>query len=84
MLHPSEGLTTQAREVRRPDGSLIKVINIGVPRNHPFADHDRRAVPSDLYNLIVGPIRLPPAPTILIRIRGPDPNYVATREDLEN
>ncbi len=57
--------------VRNPDGSISRVINIGVPSGHPLADPDSSAGPTGLHNLRIGPIRLPRAPTFVVRIRGP-------------
>ena len=57
--------------VTNNDGSISRVINIGVPRNHPLADLDSEAGPTGLHNLRIGPVRLPRAPTFVVRIRGP-------------
>ena len=55
--------------IRNDDGSVSRVINIGVPRDHPLADPESPAGPSGLHNLRIGPIRLPVAPTFIIRVR---------------
>ena len=57
--------------VTNNDGSISRVINIGVPRNHPLADLDSEAGATGLHNLRIGPVRLPRAPTFVVRIRGP-------------
>jgi len=49
----------------------MRLINIGVPRSHPFADTNSEAGNSGLYNLRIGPIRLPVAPTFMIRMQRP-------------
>ena len=57
--------------VTNPDGSISRVINIGVPRAHPLADPNSTAGPTGLHNLRIGPVNLPRAPTFVVRIRGP-------------
>lgn len=42
---------------------------MGVPRDHPFADPESIAGPGGLYNIRVGPIRLPAPPTFVVRLR---------------
>lgn len=54
--------------VTNDDGSISRIINIGVPRDHPLADPNSPAGPSGLHNLRIGPIRLPVAPTFVIRV----------------
>ena len=49
----------------------MRLINIGVPSTHPFADTNSQAGNSGLYNLRIGPIRLPVAPTFMIRLQRP-------------
>ena len=51
------------------DGSVSRVISIGVPRDHPFADPESGVGTSGLHNLRIGPIRLPVAPTFVVRVR---------------
>ena len=63
-------MRTAHRDVTNRDGSVTRVFSIGVPRSHPFADLDNEAGPdSGLYNLRIGPIRLPAAPTFAVRIQ---------------
>jgi hypothetical protein len=65
--------------VPNDDGSISRIINIGVPRDHPLADPNSPAGPSGLHNLRIGPIRLPIAPTFIIRVRRMrNPNQSAT------
>ena len=63
------GMRAVSSNVRGADGSMSRVISIGVPRDHPLADLDSPAGPSGLHNLRIGPIRLPVAPTFVIRVR---------------
>ena len=45
--------------------------NIGVPRDHQLADRNSPAGESNLYNLKIGPIEMPCAPTFVVRLRNP-------------
>lgn len=45
-----------------------------MPADHPLADPNSPAGNSGLHNLRLGPIRLPVAPTFVIRIMRPMPN----------
>ena len=67
----SSGMRAQSTNVTAADGSVARVINIGVPRDHPLADPTSEAGPTGLHNLRIGPVRLPRAPTFVVRIRGP-------------
>ena len=64
------GMRAAHAEVTNDDGSVSRVISIGVPRDHPFADPESEAGTSGLHNLRIGPIRLPVAPTFVVRVRG--------------
>ena len=64
----ANGMRSHSTDVTHADGSVTRVINIGVPSDHPLADMDRRAGVSGLHNIRIGPIRLPPAPTFIIRL----------------
>ena len=59
---------TRTTHVSNDDGSISRIINIGVPPDHPLADTTSPAGNSGLHNLRLGPIRLPVAPTFVIRI----------------
>jgi len=72
-------MRARARDVRARDGSTSRVISIGVPQDHPFADTDNRIGESDLFNMRIGPVRLPPAPTIIIRMQGPNQTRARAR-----
>jgi len=63
------GMRAAHTEVTNDDGSISRVISIGVPRDHPFADPESEAGTSGLHNLRIGPIRLPVAPTFVVRVR---------------
>mmetsp|Transcript_18356 Transcript_18356/g.31385 ORF Transcript_18356/g.31385 Transcript_18356/m.31385 type:complete len:95 (-) Transcript_18356:841-1125(-) len=39
----SNGMVTKSTEVKAKDGSISRVINIGVPSEHQFADPDSKA-----------------------------------------
>jgi hypothetical protein len=65
------GMRALSTNVTGADGSISRVINIGVPRDHPLADPTSEAGPTGLHNLRIGPVRLPRAPTFVVRIRGP-------------
>lgn len=67
-LNAQNGMRSHSTDVTHADGSVTRVINIGVPADHPMADGDRRAGVSGLHNIRIGPIRLPPAPTFIIRL----------------
>ena len=72
----SNGMRAVSSTVPNDDGSISRIINIGVPRDHPLADPNSPAGPSGLHNLRIGPIRLPIAPTFIIRVRRMrNPNY---------
>lgn len=45
------------------------MINIGVPQNHPLADPESEAGPTGLFNMRLGPIRIPAAPQFTINVR---------------
>ena len=65
------GMRARSTTLNHADGSMSRVISIGVPSDHPFADPASMAGPTGLHNLRIGPIRLPRAPTFIIRVRGP-------------
>ena len=51
-----------------------------MPRDHPLADPTSEAGPTGLHNLRIGPVRLPRAPTFVVRIRGPQLDDSVQRE----
>jgi hypothetical protein len=65
-----EGMRQRTQDVRHRDGSITKVISIGVPIDHPYADVEMGPSGDGLYNVRVGPLRLPMPPTFLVRQRG--------------
>jgi len=68
LFDPENGMRANSMEIKALDGSTTRVISIGVPSSHPFADPDSRITNSELHNLRIGHVRLPPAPTIIIKI----------------
>lgn len=64
-----DGIQTESYIKENDDGSVYRLINIGVPSNHPLADPYSKAGASSLHNLKIGPISLPVAPTFTIRVR---------------
>jgi hypothetical protein len=52
-----------------PNGARTRVISIGVPDDHIFADHDTEVGSHGLRNLRIGPIRLPAPPVFVVRLR---------------
>jgi len=56
-------------DVTNRDGSISRVISIGVPADHPFADLEMNSGNSGLHNIRIGPIRLLAPPTFIVRIR---------------
>ena len=64
-------MRTAHRDVTNRDGSVTRLFSIGVPRAHPFADPENQVGDNDsgLYNLRIGPIRLPAAPTFAVKIK---------------
>ena len=70
LLNPNPGgVRTRSTRVRREDGSISQVINIGVPEDHPLADRNNQVGDSGLYNIRMGPIPVPPAPQFVINYR---------------
>lgn len=62
-------MRTAHRDITNRDGSVTRMFSIGVPSTHPFADMDNQAgEDSGLYNLKIGPVRLPAAPTFAVKI----------------
>lgn len=61
-------MRAKSTTVTTSDGTSMRLINIGVPITHPFADTQSQAGNSGLYNLRIGPIKLPVAPTFMIRL----------------
>ena len=64
-----QGIRARSTTVTNPDGTFSQVINIGVPQDHPLADPNSQAGSSNLYNLRMGNIRVPPAPQFVINMR---------------
>lgn len=63
------GMRARSTNITHADGSVSRVISIGVPEDHLFADPDSHAGNQGLRNLRIGPIRLPAPPTFVIRIK---------------
>lgn len=55
-------------EFTNDDGSISRVITLGVPRDHPFADLDGPSGNGGLHNIRIGPVRLPAAPTFVVKL----------------
>ena len=69
-FNPDNAMKTAHKDVTNRDGSVTRVFSIGVPRTHPFADLDNQAGESSgLYNLKIGQVRLPAAPTFAVKIQ---------------
>ena len=66
----SEGLRARHATVVNPDGSVHRVVNIGVPPDHPLASAEPNG-PAGLHNMRLGAMPLPVAPTFIIRMRRP-------------
>ena len=52
--------------------SVYRVINIGVRQGSIIADLNSPAGVSNLFNMKLGPLTLPVAPTFLLKVRGPE------------
>ena len=59
------------RDVDYPDGSKYREYSIGVEPNHPFADLENHTG-SGLYNMRVGELRFPAAPTFYVKLEKPN------------
>ena len=71
MGHGEEGgLRARSTTVTNDDGSVHRIINIGVPSNHPMAAPQPNG-PNGLHNMRLGPMPLPVPPTFIIRLRRP-------------
>ena len=68
LLRNDDLIRAQSKIVKNPNGVSYRVINVGVPREHQLADLSSRAGSSDLFNLKIGPIKLPVAPTFMIKL----------------
>jgi hypothetical protein len=62
-------MRSHTKIVQNRDGSFSRVITLGVPRDHPFADPDAPVGDGNLHNVRIGPIRLPAPPTFVVRFR---------------
>ena len=65
-----EGLRARHATVVNDDGSVHRVVNIGVPADHPLAAPEANG-PAGLHNMRLGAMPLPVAPTFIIRMRRP-------------
>ena len=72
-------MRSKTTQITNRDGSISRVISIGVPRDHPFADLETNPG-SGLHNIRVGRIRLPNPPTFVVREMAEDGQGVS-RED---
>ena len=70
LLSNSGQLRSRATTVENDDGSINRIINIGVPSDHPMAAPEANG-PAGLHNMRMGPFPMPAAPTFVIRIRRP-------------
>ena len=66
----AEGLRAGHAMVTNDDGSVHRVVNIGVPHDHPLAAPEPNG-PAGLHNMRLGAMPLPVAPTFVIRMRRP-------------
>ena len=70
LLGNSGQLRSRSTTVENEDGSVNRIINIGVPSGHPMAAPEPNG-PAGLHNMRLGPFPMPAAPTFIIRMRRP-------------
>ena len=77
------GMQARTFDIKNRDGSTSKVIQIGVPADHPFAEYDPEIGQHGLHNIRIGPILLPAPPAFIIRSReSPEVPISSSIEDI--
>lgn len=69
-------MRARSTTVENDDGSVHRIINIGVPSDHPMAAPEPNG-PAGLHNMRMGPFPMPAAPQFVIRIRRPRNGNIA-------
>ena len=65
-------VVTEANNREGTKDSMYRVVNIGVRRTSALADLTSPCGISSLFNMKLGPLTLPVAPTFVLKVRGPE------------
>ena len=63
-----DGVQASYREFDHLDGTITRVIDLGLPSSHHLADKDLKAGLSDLHHIKIGSMRLVHPPSFIIRL----------------